>query len=104
MRFFVAFQLDHNAHAFAGRFVANIGNTFDLFRLHEFGDPFDQARFVNLIRNLGDDNVLAVLAGLFNRGLRAHGEAAAARPVGGFNAFTACNVCTGRKIRAGNNF
>ncbi len=104
MRFFVAFQLDHNAHAFAGRFVANIGNTFDLFRLHEVGDPFDQARFVDLIRNLGDDNVLAVLAGLFNRSLRAHGEAAAARPVRSLNAFAARNVRAGRKIRTGNNF
>jgi len=44
------FQLDDDAHAFTRGFIAYIGNTFDLFGLHEFGDALDQPRFVHLIR------------------------------------------------------
>ncbi len=50
LRFFAALDLDHHAHAFAIGFVAHVGNAFDLFRLHQFGDALDQARFVHLVR------------------------------------------------------
>ena len=61
LRFFATLHLDHDAHAFARRFVAHIGNAFDLFVLHQIGDAFDQARFVDLIRNFGDDDIFAIL-------------------------------------------
>ena len=82
LRLFVALHLDHDAHAFAIAFVANIGNAFDLLVLDQLGDVLDQTRLVHLIRQLGDDDVLAILAALFDGGFRAHLEGAAALFVG----------------------
>ena len=89
------------AHAVAIGFVAHVGNALDLFRLHEFGDALDQARLVYLVGNFGDDDVLAVLADAFNRGLGAHGEAAAPGLVGREDAFGAGNVSAGGEIGPG---
>ena len=98
-RFFAAFHFDDDAHAFAVGFIAHVGDAFDLFRLHQLGDALDQAGLVNLVRNLGDDDVLAVLADAFDRGLGAHGEAAAPGFVRRDNAVTPGNVPGRRKIR-----
>ena len=100
LRFLAALQLDDDAHAFAGGFVAHVGDAFDLFGLHEFGDALDQLGFVDLVRDFGDDDIFAVLADLFDGGFGAHDEAAAAGLVGGFNAFATGDVRAGRKIRA----
>ena len=70
--------------------------------LNQFGDAFDQAGFVDLIRNFGDDDAFAVFADFFDGGFGAHGEAAAASAIGGFDAFAAGNVGARREIRAGN--
>jgi hypothetical protein len=43
-------------------FVAQVGNAFDLLLAHQLGDLLDHRRLVHLIRNLGDDDRLAVLA------------------------------------------
>src|SRR5712692_4560590 len=104
LRFFAALQFDDDAHAFARGFIAHVGDAFELFGLHQFGDALDQPRFVHLIRNLRDDDALAVLGGLFDGGLGAHGKAAAARFVSGFDAFAARDVRPGRKIRPRHNF
>ena len=82
LRLFAALDFDHDAHAVAVGFVAHIGNALDLFCLHEFGDALEQARLVYLVGNFSDDDVVAVLANTFNRGLGAHGEAAAPGLVG----------------------
>ena len=42
LRFLAALDFDDDAHAFARRFVANVGDAFDLFGLHQFGDALDQ--------------------------------------------------------------
>ena len=60
-------------------------------------------RFVDLVRNFGDDDVFAVLADFLDGGLGAHHEAAAAGFVGGFDAFAAGDVRAGRKIRTGHD-
>src|SRR6202167_2688238 len=78
LRLFVALHFDDNAHAVAVAFVANVGDAFDLFILNEAGDIFDEARFVDLIGELGDDDVLAILAALFDGNFGAHLEGAAA--------------------------
>ena len=43
LRFFAALEFDDDAHAFAGGFVAHVGDAFDLLGLHQFGDALDQA-------------------------------------------------------------
>src|SRR5467141_3478217 len=103
LRFFAALQLDDDAHAFARRFVAHIGNAFELLGLHQFGDALDQPRLVHLIRNLRDDDAFAVFGGLFDGGLGAHGKAAAPRFVSGFDAFAARNIRPGREVRPRHN-
>ncbi len=98
-RFFAALHFDDDAHAFAVGFIAHVGDAFDLFRLHQLGDALDQAGLVDLVRNFGDDDILAVLADVFDRGLGAHGEAAAPGLVRRDDAFTAGNVPGSGKIR-----
>ena len=90
--FFAALELDDDAHAFAGRFVAHIGDAFEFFGLHQLGDALDEAGFVDLVGDFGDDDIFAVLGGFFDGGFGAHDEAAAAGFVGGFDAFAAGDV------------
>src|SRR6267154_4990639 len=102
LRFFAALDLDHDAHAFARGFVAHVGDAFDFLCLHQIGDALDQPGFVDLVWNLGDNNVFAVLADFFDGRFGAHHETTAASFVGGFDAFTAGDIRTSREIRAGN--
>ena len=60
----VALQLDHDAHAFARRLVADVGDAFDLLLAHQLGDALDHHRLVHLIGNLGDDERLALACGI----------------------------------------
>src|SRR5579872_5271051 len=96
---FAAFNLDDDAHAVAVGFVAHVGDAFDLLVLHEIGDALDQARLIHLIRNFGDDDILAVFADLLDGSLGACGEAAAAGLVGLLDAFAPGNVAAGGEVR-----
>ena len=100
--FLAALEFHDDAHAFAGRFVAHVGDAFDFLGLHELGDALDELGLVHLVGNLGDDDIFAFLADFLDGGFGAHDEAAAARAIGGFNAFPARDVSAGRKIRARN--
>ena len=51
-----ALQLEHDAHAVAVALVADFGDAFELLFVHQAGGVFDQAGFVDLIRDLGDDD------------------------------------------------
>src|SRR6266849_4338856 len=102
LRFFAALDFDDDAHAFARGFVAHVGDAFDFFRLHQVGDALDEPRFVDLVWNLGDDNVFAVFADFFDRRFGAHHETAASGFVSGFDAFAPSDVRAGREIRPGN--
>ena len=103
-RLFVALDFDHDAHAVAVAFVANVGDAFDLLVVDQLGDVLDQVLFVHLIRKLGDDDVLAVFAALLDGGFRAHLERAAAGLVRLLDSLAPVDVASRRKIRAGNNF
>ncbi len=78
----VALQFDHDAHAVAVAFVANVGDVVDDLVVHQLRDALDQARLVDLVRNFGDDDGLAVFVESFDAGLGAHHEASAAVLVG----------------------
>ena len=77
---FAALQLDDDAHAVAVGFVAQVGDAFDRLLAHQVGDPLDQLRLVDLIRNLGDDDrdPVALLVRL-DRRLGAHHESSRGR-------------------------
>jgi len=63
----------------------------------KFGNALDQPRFVHLVWDFCDDDALAVFGGLFNRGFGAHGKAAAAVFVSGFDAIAPRDVCPCRE-------
>src|SRR5215469_5133312 len=66
VRFGVTLQFDHDAHTFAVALVAHFGNTVDELFADGLGDALDQFGFVYLIRNLGKDDGLTVLADLLD--------------------------------------
>ncbi len=57
-----ALQLDDDAHAVAVAMVEDVGDAFDALLIDHRGDLLEQLRLVDLIGNLGDDDLLAVLA------------------------------------------
>ena len=73
----VAFDFDNHAHAVAVGFVAQFGNAFDDFFVDTFCDTLDQIFLVQLERNFGEDDCLAVFADFFELVFRAHRDAAA---------------------------
>ena len=99
LRLLAALQLDDDAHALAVAFVADIGDAVDLLRLRELGNALDQRGLVHLIGNFGDNDVFAVLAGFLDRGLRAHGEAAAPVLVRRLDSLASGDVAARGEIR-----
>jgi hypothetical protein len=59
LRHFAATQLDDDAHAVLVGLVAQLGDAFDLLLFDQLGDLLDQTRLVQLVRQLGDDDLLA---------------------------------------------
>ena len=68
----VALELDDDAQAVAVGLVAQLGDAFDALVAHHLGDALDHAGLVDLVRHLGDDDRLAVLADLLHVGAAAH--------------------------------
>ncbi len=66
-----ALQLEDDAHAVAVALVADFGDAFELLLVDQRSGVLDQARFVHLVRNLGDDDGFAVLAHVLDGGSRA---------------------------------
>ena len=94
-----ALELDDDAHAVAVRFVAEVGDPLDAALVHERGDALDHARLVHLIGDLGDDDRLAVLAGLLDGRAAAHDHRAAARVIGLTDAGGADDHGAGGEVR-----
>jgi hypothetical protein len=73
----IAAQLDHQPHAVAVAFVADVADAFHPLVAHELGDALLQLRFVHLIRQFGGDNGFAILAYFLHVAARAHENGAA---------------------------
>ena len=63
-RVVVALDLDDDAHALAVALVADVGDAREALVLDQLGDLLDERRLVHLIRELGDDDRVAVAAKL----------------------------------------
>ena len=57
-RDFIALQFNDDAHAIFVRFIAQIGYAGDRLVVDQFGNVFDQARFIDVIGNFIDDKAL----------------------------------------------
>ncbi len=99
----VALDLDDDADAVAVALVAHVGDALDALLAHEFGDALDQSRLVHLIRHLGDDDRLALLAQRLHVGLGADDDGASAGGVGGADAGAADDEAAGREVGAGDD-
>ena len=56
-RICVALQLDHHTHAIAIRLVTQVGDVGDLLSPHELRYLFNESRFIDLERDLSNDNL-----------------------------------------------
>ena len=99
LRFGSALEFDHDAHAIAIAFIANIRNVVNRLVVHQIGDALNQPRLIHLIRNLGDDDRLLVFGDVFDRRPRAHHKTSAPRPVRLKNSGAPVNNSSRRKIR-----
>ena len=78
-----------------------MGDAFDLFVAHLFGDDFDHPRLVDLIGHLIDDDGKAVLANFLDAGLGAHDDRTATFKIGFAGPGAAKDGGAGRKIGGG---
>src|SRR5690606_17574020 len=95
-----ALDLDVDAHAVLVGLVAQLADALELLFLDQLGDLLDQARLVDLVRDLGDDDRLAPVVGDLDVGLGAHAHAAATGAVGQVDAADAVDDAAGREVRA----
>ncbi|OPY73962.1 MAG: hypothetical protein A4E63_00886 [Syntrophorhabdus sp. PtaU1.Bin050] len=51
-----SFEIYHDPYAFPVRLILDIGYPLDLLGVHQFDDCFDESCFIDLVRNLRDDN------------------------------------------------
>ena len=100
LRFGAALEFDDDAHAIAVALVANVADLVDDFVVHQLGDALDQARLVDLVRDLGDDDRVLVFGDVLDGGLGAHEEAAAAGAIGFHDSAAAVDESAGREVRA----
>src|SRR6266508_3638327 len=103
----VAFEFDDDAdlllrRRFAVGLVADLRNALDLLVIDQVGDLFDQLRLVDLERDLGDDDGVALLGAApdaVDRGPRPKLHHAAPGLVSLLDAFAAVNEPAGGEIR-----
>jgi hypothetical protein len=94
----VALDLDHHAGAVAVGFVADLGDALKPALAHQLADPLLHAALVDLVGYFGDDDRVAVLAHLFDVGLAAHHQTAAAGREGLADAGLSQDDSAGREI------
>ena len=93
-----ALQFDDDAHAVAVAVVHHVGDAFDALLVDHGGDLFEQLRLVDLIGDLVDDDLLAILAHLLDLGAGANLQLAAAGGVGLLDALPAEDEAAGGEI------
>src|SRR6185312_13808195 len=92
-------QLEDDAHAVSVRLVADVADALELLVLDELGHLLDEARLDHHVRDLGDDDRGAALLVLFDLGLAAHDDRAAAGLVGEVDALASEDEARGREVR-----
>ncbi len=95
-----ALQFDHDAHALAIAFVADVADVVNRLVVHQVGDALHQPRLVHLVGNLGNDDRLPLLGQVFDRRHGPHDKTPAAGLVGLGNAGPPVNEGAGGEIRA----
>ena len=94
----LSLELDHDAHAVAVGFVAQIGDALELALGDELGDLGHQGGLVDRVWQLVDDDAFAAVRRLLERVTRADDDAAVAGRIGRLDAGRAHDDATGRKV------
>ena len=102
LRHLAALEFDHDTHALAVGFVADVGDALERLLAHQVGDALDQLRLVDLIGDLGDDDRLPVAAATERLDLaaRPHDDGAATGGIGRGDAGPADQHTAGREVGA----
>ena len=79
----IALQFDDDPYPVAIALVTQFGDPVDQLFPHALGDALDQLRLVDLIRHLGEDERITILADFLDMVLRPQDHGAAAGLVGG---------------------
>ena len=95
----VALDVDDDVHAVAVRMVVDVRDAVEALLLDEVRDALDQPRLVDLVRQLGDDDLEPAVRLFNDLGAGAHVDLAAARAVGGADARAAHDDAAGREVR-----
>ena len=95
-----ALEFDDDAHSVAIALVADVADFVDDLVVHQLGNALDEARLVDLVRNLGDDDGVLVLSEVLDGGLGAHDEAAPPGAVRLVNAAASVDESASREIGA----
>ncbi len=100
----VALQLDDGPHPGAVGLVAQVADAVELALADLVGDPLQERRLVDLVGQLGDDDLVAAAAGRFlDERLGADHDASAAGGIGGLDPLAAEDRSAGREVRAGDD-
>ena len=97
----VALDVDFNVHADTVGVILDVGNALDALFLDEVGDVLNQTRLVDLVGQLGDDDLESAVLRFDDLCLGADGDFALAGGIGGADAASAHNDAARRKIRTG---
>ena len=98
---FTTAQLNHYAHTILVGLVAQLADAFKLLLFHQLGNLLDQPRLVQLVRQLGNDDLLATagLVHIFDNGAGADLNAATTSAIGFDDAGTAVDDRRRREVR-----
>ena len=95
-------DFNHHAQTIFIRLIAQFGDAFNLLLFHQLGDLLDQPRLIHLIRQLGDDDVVATgFVVVLNGVASAHINTSTACTIRRQNARAAIDNGTGGEVRPG---
>ena len=96
----VALERDDQAGLATGRAVVDVADAVEVAAVDELLDAAGDRRAAGLVRQLGDDDLVAAALGLLDRRRGAHLDAAAAGAVGVHDAGAAEDAAAGREVGA----
>ena len=95
----IALQIEHDAHAFAIGFIAQVRHALDALVLHRFGDLFHQRVLALLVGNFGQHDGALLAAAFFHHVARTDADAAAPGFIGLFELARTQDDAAGGEIR-----
>ena len=94
------FQIDDDTHTVSVRFVVQRGYRVNLFIFYQLGNLFDQPRFIDHIRNFGNNDAKCAVLSFLNFGTGAERNLSAAGRICGTDSGSAHNNAAGREVGA----